>query len=103
MKNLINFSKENFVFTGRVSKKGTFDNFRVYPQMIKLQSLTSNMFLIKLPIDQPDETKEISIQTSQTQRKSFPVKDKNVSHSYINESISETLRNDNIIVRKIKN
>ena len=71
--------------------------------MIKLQSLTSNMFLIELPIDQPDETKEISIQTNQTQRKSFPVKDKNVSHSYINESINETLRNDDIIIRKSKN
>ena len=71
--------------------------------MIKLQSLKSNMFLIKLPIDQPDETKEISIQTNQTQRKSFPVKDKNVSHSYINESINETLRNDDIIIRKSKN
>ena len=71
--------------------------------MIKLQSLTSNMFLIKLPIDQPDETNEISIQTNQTQRKSFPVKDKNVSHSYINESINETLRNDDIIIRKSKN
>ena len=64
-------------------------------QQKKLVKLVNQM----KQIGQSDETKEISTQTDKIQRKSFPAEDKNVRDCDVNESINETIRNEERIAR----